>query len=406
MAQSRGSWLAGLLILLVLIIYTWGTWQYFTKPIPGGNDFLTHYAAWEAYIKYGHSPYSDEAGLYTQKEIYGRPARPGEDQNRMIYPFYSGLIHAPFVWIDYPLSRAIFMTILQFALLVGVVMTMDFVKWKPPVWLLAVVLLWSLLYYPHSRGVILGQFAIFGFFSLAACLFLLKRDQDLWAGAVLVLSTMKPTLVFLLIPYMMIWSITQRRWKFFWGFIITLVVLVIGSFLFLPTWMSEWVGRIFRYSGYTVGQSPVWLLTHSALRSLGTAGEIFITTILMIGMIWVWWLAFRRDGKFWFLWSLGITLVVSNLIVPRSATTNYVLMLVPILWIFAALDRTQDWGRPTLIMAMLVSMLGLWWLHYVTVVGNQEQPVMFIPSPFILGVILLVGYRWLIRDAKQNELAF
>lgn len=405
MILCKQNWVAGFLILLVITCYTWATWQFFTEPIPGGNDFMAHYTAWEAFLKHGHSPYSDEAALYTQNAIYGRAAMAGEDQNRLTYPFYSGLVHAPFILVDYALSRAIYMTLLQIALFVGVVMVLDLVKWHPSIWLLGIVLVWALIYYPQARGIILGQFAIFGFFSLAASLFFLKRRQDILAGAILVLSTVKPTLVFLVVPFLIAWAFVRRRRNFIWGFAVILAVLMLGSFVVLPSWLGEWVARMMRYSGYTIGQSPVWLLTHVLLPGLGNTGEIVITGLLLIVMLWTWWLAFRPNGETRFIWSLGITLVVSNLIVPRSATTNYVMMLVPTLWVFAALERTPVWGKPVLLVGMLVSFVGLWWLHYATVVGNQEQPILFIPSPLALGLVLLLGYRWLMNDARQNDLA-
>jgi hypothetical protein len=118
---------------------------------PGGNDFLAHYTAWEAYLKLGLNPYSDAAALHTQQAIYGRPARPGEDQNRMTYPFYSIVVHGPFVYIEYPLARAIYMTLLQAALFLGVAATLALVKWQPPSWLLMLTLGWSLLFYPEAR---------------------------------------------------------------------------------------------------------------------------------------------------------------------------------------------------------------------------------------------------------------
>lgn len=393
------------IFIAVLVAYTWATWHYFTAPIPGGNDFLTHYGAWEEYIRNHNSPYSEEAALHTQRLIYGRAARPGEDQNRMVYTFYSIFLHGPFVFIGYALARAIYMTLLQAALMAGVVMTVWLVKWRQPIWLAGITLAWALLYYPEGRGIILGQFAIFGFFSLAGSLYLLHRKQDLCAGMLLVLSTIKPTLVFLVIPFLLIWALVRRRWRFLAGFSGLLAVLVAVSFIMLPSWLSEWVSRITFYSDYTVGQSPVWLLTRSVIPALGEVGELVISLGLMAGMLWSWWLALRPGGAAAFYWALGVTLVVSSLIVPRSATTNYVLMLIPTLWIFAALDYWKPLGRYVLLAVMLVSFTGLWWLHFATVVGNQEQPVMFIPMPVILGLVLLLGQRWLRRDAEERGIA-
>jgi len=367
---------------------------------------MAHYTAWDAFFKFGYSPYSDETAEYTQKAIYGRKVIEGEDQNRLTYPFYSGLVHAPFTLMDYAAARALYMTLLQIALFIGVILTLNVVKWKPPIWLLAIILIWSLLYYPEARGVILGQFAIFGFVSLAACLYLLINNRDNLAGVILVLSTVKPTLVFLVVPFLLFWALMRRRWTFIISFGVVFGILFFGSFLILPTWMSEWLLRIFRYSEYTVGQSPIWLLTHVAVPWLGRAGELIIVALLVMGMLWSWWMAYRPGGENWFLWSLSITLVVSNIIVPRSATTNYVMMLIPILWVYAALDRTKPWGRSVLLVLMLVSFLGLWWLHYATVVGNQEQPIMFIPAPIVLGIVLLWGFRWLMDDVNVSQLVY
>jgi hypothetical protein len=265
------------------------------------------------------------------------------------------------------------------------------------------LLVWSLLFYPTARGVILGQFAIFGFFSLAAALYFLKRGRDGLAGALLVISTIKPTLVFLVVPFLLLWALFQRRWRFVAGFLGPLLVLTLAGMLVYPAWVSDWLYRITRYSEYTVGQSPVWLLSHNAIPALGQSGERIISLLLAVGMFFSWWLALRAGDRKWFFWSLGLTLVVSNMVVPRSATTNYVLMLAPTFWIFAALDRSLKWGKPLLLVTLLVSFVSLWWLHYGTVIGNQEQPVMFIPYPVTLGLILLVGCRWLLKDAEQYK---
>jgi hypothetical protein len=391
------------LLLLLAGCYTWATWRFFTQRVPGGNDFLAHYTAWEAYLKDGVSPYSDAAALHAQLAIYGRPALPGEDQNRLTYPFYSIILHGPFVAIDYPLARAIYMILLQAALFAGVIMTLDLVRWRPPTWMLAIVLAWSLLYYPQARGVILGQFAIFGFFSLAGALLSLRRNRDGVASALLVLSTVKPTLVFLVIPFLLAWAAARRRWRFVAGFLGILAVLTLGSLIALPTWIGELLYRITRYDEYTIGQSPVWLLTHVAVPGLGSNGELVIAALLVAGMLATWWLTLRSEGDVQFYWALGVTLVISNLIVPRSATTNYVLILVPTLWVFAALDRDSGWGRLVLLASMLVSLAGLWWLHLVTVTGNAEHPIMFIPPPLILGLVLAFGRSWLLRDAETAE---
>jgi Glycosyltransferase family 87 len=395
---------AGALLAIWAVGYTWGTWRYFTSVAPGGNDFLARYTAFGAYLHDDINPYSAQATDITNQVIYGRSARPGEDENRLTYPFYSILLYGPFVAIrDYSVSRAIHMTLLQVALFLGMWLTLEVLRWRPRPWLLVALMAWSLLNYSEARDVILGQFALFGFLSLAGTLYLLARGRDAAAGALFVLSTIKPTLVFLVIPFLLVWALSRRRWRFIGGFLALLVVLTLGGLLLLPSWIGDLLNNILAYPNYTVGQNPIWLLTHVAVPSLGQAGEWIISAALVAVMLWSWWRATRpgQTGDAVFHWALGITLVVSNLIVSRSATTNYVLLLVPTLWVFAGLDRHGRPGRVLIAAILLVSFVGLWWLHFATVVVNQEQPVMFLPWPLALGGVLLLCAPWLWRETRR-----
>jgi hypothetical protein len=140
-----------------------------------------------------------------------------------------------------------------------------------------------------------------------------------------------------------------------------------------------------------------------AVPGLGSVGEWGIVAGLVALMLWAWWRALRPGaaGDSNFQWALGITLMVSNLIVSRSATTNYVLMLVPTLWVLQALARRGRAGQAMIVAVLLITFVGQWWLHYATVVGNQEQPVMYLPWLLALGSVLLVGAPWLWAEARR-----
>lgn len=403
--RKQNLFITTVLLIMAGVLSTLAIWQFFTEPVSGGNDFLARVTAWEAHFKYGYSPYSDEAALFTQNYFYGGPAPEGGDQDRLTYPYYSVLVHGPFVYLhNYELARAVFITLSLAALMAGVLLSLYLVGWKPKPWLLAGLLLWCVLDYHQLRGLILGQYAIIGYFSLALTIYLLKCQKDGWAGVALTLSSVKPTLVFLVIPYLLLWAVSRRRWRFLYGFGLTMLGLFAGSFLMLPSWLTEWLVRVWRYQEYTVGQNPVWLLTHSAFPVLGTAWEVGLSVLLVAGMFITWWLALRPGGERRFYWALSVTLVVSSLIVPRSATTNYVMMGITAMWVFAALDRVPGWGRPTLIGLWLVSLVGMWWLHFSTVIGNQEQPIMYLPVPLASGLVLIFGYNWLMRDTRHLKL--
>jgi hypothetical protein len=126
------------------------------------------------------------------------------------------------------------------------------------------------------------------------------------------------------------------------------------------------------------------------LPALGQTGEVLLTALLVGLMFVAWWQAFKTPQEDPFYWTIGVTLIVSDLVVARSATTNYVLLLLPTIWLFAKLEQQHHWGRAVIVGYLLITVFGEWWLHTATVVGNQEQAVMFLPLPLALGAALLV----------------
>ena len=126
-----------------------------------------------------------------------------------------------------------------------------------------------------------------------------------------------------------------------------------------------------------------------------------MTLFIVISLLISWWQVFKHGGEIQFFWTLGFTLVVSSLIVSRSATTNYVMMLVCAIWILAALARSGRRGKAAAAGLMVISFAGYWWLHFATVVGNQEQAIMFFPYLLAIGLTLICGRGWLLEDERR-----
>jgi len=62
------------------------THHFFTSRFPGANDFFSRWEGARVFWQKGLSPYSREATLSIQIGMYGRPARPDEDQVLFAYP--------------------------------------------------------------------------------------------------------------------------------------------------------------------------------------------------------------------------------------------------------------------------------------------------------------------------------
>jgi hypothetical protein len=393
------------LVLALGTLYSWGTYKVFTSRVNGGNDFFSRYVAWRAFLFEGRNPYSDEVTHEIQREINGRLARPGEDENALIYPWYAVVVQWPFVFLPWPWARAVYMVVCQAVIVVGLALTARLLRWKMSPLLFTCTATWAVLFYPEARGIVLGQIVITQYLFAVLALWLIRQGHDGWAGVCLALTTVRPTAVFLFVPFLLVYAASRRRWRVCISFVAAMVVLVVSGFAFLPNWLADWIHRMSRYPSYTVGQSPVWLLTHKA-TSLGSGWELGLTLAVLCLMGVTWWLAVRRPDGAAFHWALGVTLVVSDVIVPRSATTNYVFLLFPIYLVLSSLSRSLPRASAWLTVSFeIIGLVGLWWLFAVSVQQNQEQPIMFIPQPLLIGLVLAFGYGWLVDDNRRTGVA-
>ena len=93
-----------------------------------------------------------------------------------------------------------------------------------------------------------------------------------------------------------------------------------------------------------------------------------------------------------------MTLIVTNLVALRTATTNYVVLLMPTFIVFKTLEkRFQRRGAMLIALIELLLLVGFWLLFAVTVAGNYEHPIMYLPLPIGLWLIFVSGKSHLTR---------
>ncbi len=381
--------ISSLVLSVVFIVLVVAVHQLFTTKVPGANDFYSRWKGAQLFWLEGMDPYSPEAGEAIQVGMYGRTARPDEDQVLFVYPFYTAFLLIPLVGLSYDWAQAVWLVVIMFSLIGGVVLCLQLVNWQMPPWLLGVTLLWAVVFYNSARTIILGQFAALIFLWLAGSLWALQRNHDISAGLLLALTTIKPQMSFLIIPMLLLWGLSQRRWRFMGGFAAAMGLLLGASFLLLPVWLTGFLSQVNAYPGYTITGSPIWVLTGFYFPQLGRPVEVGLS-ILALLLLAVQWRHLPRATAVAneFLLITGLTLVVTNLIVVRTATTNYVMMYVPLVWglkrLHDRLPRENLW--PALF--FLVSSIGGWLLFLATIEGNQEHPVNYLPLPFFLLILL------------------
>ena len=373
----------GVLSVVVLIANVVFTYSVFTSRLPGGNDSIPRYYGARAWLFEGLSPYSWIVSERGQVAIYGRLANDfGEDKAYFAYPFYVIFFYLPLAPLNWEWARAGGIVSLEIALIATAVFGMRMYRWIPPPWLFALTALWSVVFYHGARTIIVWQFAGISAALIAGGLWGIKERRDVFAGVCLALATAKPQMTFLVVPLIGAWSVSARRWKLAVSLAVSMLILAGVSFFVAPSWVTDMLSQIAAYQAYTDIGSPINTLTSKVFPFLGQPVEWLLTIGLVGWLLWEWWQVRQGDGER-FDWALALTLVITNLVALRTATTNYVMMIPALIYLFA---RAARWGGAKanvwIAGVELTLLVGLWLLFVITVKGRVEQPPMYLPLPF------------------------
>ncbi|MFC1960175.1 glycosyltransferase family 87 protein [Chloroflexota bacterium] len=377
------------LALLLFALVTLGMYTLKSRPYPGANDFYSRWSGVQSYWMKGLDPYSEEASLAIQIGIYGRPVIAGEDPGYYAYPMYTTFLLAPLAPLPYTWAEAIWLTLLMGMLLGALFLLLNAYKWRPTPWLLGVTALWTLLFYPASRGILLGQPGIAVYFLEVLALWALVKNRDSLAAFALALSTIKPQMGFLIVPFVLLWGLWYRRWRLIGWFVAIWGGLMLLSFVMLPTWFGSWWEQLTLYTSYTVIGSPVWVLTHIYLPQLGTVGEIALSVALLIIMLWAWARTIIQRKSNEFGWTFCLTLTITHLIALRTATPHFVVFIIPLIFYFKYLTDREPRRGPRLVFLIQIALVVSYWVLFLTTVTERfEHPIIYLPLP--VGMLLLL----------------
>jgi hypothetical protein len=144
--------------------------------------------------------------------------------------------------------------------------------------------LFSILWYHGLRSIVVGRFAVIDAVLMAAALVWIRRGEDLAAGGP-GLSSVKPQMPLLLIPFVLMWAIRSHRRRLALSIVGSMVALYGLSLLVFPGWPIEWARQIVAHSDIALG-SPVSI----AFAGLGAGsvadvgGDRHRTLVPVLGM--------------------------------------------------------------------------------------------------------------------------
>jgi hypothetical protein len=398
--------LGGVVVVSLLVLYavTWANYQ-FTLQYGGGYEFVTHWLGARLFLFNGISPYGDEAAVLIRaaaNEItpgVGIFTPPDENLLRFVTPLYSIVLYLPYVFMKTPeLGRAIWMTILEAALVGQALLAMKIVSWRPGRVGQIVFVLVFMTWYPSVQSVIEGNPSILvSLFVIGGLVAIRNKGYEL-AGVLFAFTTIKINVALLFVIFILGWAYRQRNWKLIGWFFGTIVLLGASVTLLMPDWLT----------GYM--QSLVQFFTDNPLNALGgiLSGELpgtgerigWLLLGIMAAVVLLEWAILRRKEYHIFLWTASLTLVASQWIGVRLNAANLNLLfpvLVFIFWLWG--ERWKRVGVIASIVLLVVMLFGVWGIYW----GRSGKPLdesslLLIPLPVLLMLVLYWVRWWAIRS--------
>ncbi|HET6178324.1 MAG TPA: glycosyltransferase 87 family protein [Candidatus Sulfotelmatobacter sp.] len=384
--------------LVLAILASASTWLYVDRILraqqiadaavhdrPRGNlsDLYPRWLGARELLLRGRNPYSNELTREIQQGYYGRPLDPSrpddpKDQQGFAYPVYVVFLLASTVRLPFDIVQTAFRWLL-FGLAAGsVLFWLRILGWRVACGTKIIFILLMLGWWPMVQAIKLQQLTLLVAGLLAACGACLTGGWLLCAGGLLALATIKPQLTWPLVLWLLLWAGTEwrSRWRFLFGFVLAMSMLLGGAEFILPGWLRMFVHAISQYHQYTQNQSVlVWLFGWIAGRTLE------VVSVLACGLC-VWQSRREPVTSAAFGRAFALVLALTVVIVPMFAPYNQVLLIPAIL----ALILSEGSAEPILPAIRLARAVG----------------ALLFAWPWIATLALSAAYLWLTPEVRQK----
>jgi len=380
---------------------------------PRGNvsDLYPRWLGARELLLRGRDPYSPAVTREIQEGFYGHvldAARTEDpkDQEGFAYPLYVAFFLAPTIHLPFEMVRKRFFWVLLALTIATVPLWLRVLSWQLPWWAEASAMILTIGSLPLMQALKLEQITLFVVALVAAAMALLVSDHAVPAGVLLAFATIKPQHVWLLLLWLMIWTLADWRCRYRWfaSFLLTMAVLLAVSEWYLPHWIPRFLEAIREYRNYTGAVSvldklipPPWGWLLRVLAAAATAH--------------VCWKNRRfAQGTHAFAITVSLVLAVTVIItvIPSYALYNQALLLPAVLLLVQ--ERGWIWRKNGVsrVLLSMVAILLLWpWLTSIVLAGlSFGLPPAFyertwaipywtmLPLPVgIAGLILIQSYQ-------------
>jgi hypothetical protein len=219
-----------------------------------------------------------------------------------------------------------------------------------------------------------GQITLLVLLGLVGFFYFRENEHFFYAGLFLSLTSIKPHLVYIILPIILLDALTSRRWRMIIGFTLPILIGTLIAFLLRPTFLTEYIllmesGRVLRYA-------PPTLSSMISLWS-GWPWFKFVSVLILLASSLGWWFYWR--GKDVDLVSIAsVTLLVSVITAPYGWSFDVVILLIPLIQCFIWILEKQIPLKVTVLVS-LVYILANGTVLYQRTLGVGEEAYFWFP---------------------------
>lgn len=390
--KSITPYLLTIAIVIALIGLTIGNF-YLSEKIHIRDEFAGRWMAAGLWLNEGLSPYSDEVTVQAQRILEEKGYEtPSVNDVRFIEPAYNLILYLPLSFFSFNTARAIWLTLIELAIGASIFFSIKLIGWKLHPVELILLIVFSLLWYPGLKSILIGNPTPINIFIIIVAIYLLLNKQDTPAGFLLASVFISIEISLPLTIYLIVWSLSQRRFSVLRSFLAGLTFLWIISLILFPGWIAEWF-RVFLIVNPRLSwiNSPLMRIAN-ALPGIGTLLLYVLHIGIFLYMFYEWFTVLGKTGRI-FVWKTLSTLLLIYLFNTRSQAAYLAILLPALFLIFRFLsERWRIFGKIAMWVVILVFGIGYWFVFY-------EKGGWFLPDPSIiilmLPLVVFIGLNWI-----------
>jgi hypothetical protein len=393
---------AAVVVLLVLYLLAI-TNNYLANLWPDGGEFTLLRAGGQAFLYDQLEPYSGTVAALVQEQVYGRPAKSGEDLYILDVPFHLLIFYFPLALIPKTLiARALWMALSEIALAGFLYFSFRLADRRIPPIFIGLIAISALTSYYLYRTLLEGSPTVLLALTYTGILFSLKAGHDEFAGALMAFSSFQWEMGGLFLAFVAMWVFWEKRWRVFAGVGMLAFVMLLISFLWYPGWVLPFLRAA--WNNYRAG---IGFSTHDLLQQIwpqsGSALGWFVTGILVLAL-GLEWLAAREKHFNHFLWAASLTLAATPLLGQRVELDQLFPLTLPIILVtIVARERWKKLGDGIAFL-LLWFFFGLSWLSYEQGlpewIGISQEQFLFLFWPVFTVLGLYWARWWMVRPPR------